>query len=185
MDIEAEQIEALGKQLFPPGASPAAWIGKLAEDQQNYIDAYGPGSPPQHGTLFSSAYDPYECPDRDRVGLDNAREQYWIMQWQHEQVRAKIQFGFGVTGPAAVPAIAVAKHVPNHKARKRGPRSRISERVCKEMAAALQNGEFDPDSLDGMKEEGLSERFDCSRDTARKARNTVLGDAKARSGKKK
>jgi hypothetical protein len=88
-----EQIE--GIRRFPPGARPAAWIGRLNKDHQNYIDRYGPGSPPQHGTLHSVHYHPYECPESDRVGLDNAREQYWIMQWQYEQVRAAMESAIG------------------------------------------------------------------------------------------
>jgi hypothetical protein len=75
-------------------ARPVWWLdmsdGKLTAHEDALIDRYGPGSPPQAGTLYFYDYDSYEnLPDDpgDRDVLANARLRFWTSKAQRKSQR--------------------------------------------------------------------------------------------------
>jgi hypothetical protein len=63
--------------------------------------------------------------------------------------------------------------------RQRGPKPEQRERVEKAMWAGLSRGDFTRETLEREKEVVLEKRYEASRDTCRKARNTVLSELKS------
>jgi hypothetical protein len=59
---------------------------------------------------------------------------------------------------------------------KRGPRSGKRERTARQMRADIAAGNMTRDGLAAMQEKALEATYGVSRDTARKARNDVLGE---------
>lgn len=60
-------------------------MSKLTKRERELIEEYGPGAPPQPGTLFFSDYDPFErLPEhpKDRDDLAEARLRHWLSEWQ-------------------------------------------------------------------------------------------------------
>jgi hypothetical protein len=62
--------------------------------------------------------------------------------------------------------------------RKRGRKPSLLESIKEGMRCAIHEKRLTPDALSNMKEEALKTQFSASRDTVRKARNSVLAELK-------
>jgi hypothetical protein len=84
--------------------------------------------------------------------------------------------------PAADQAVAIPSSgdrtppIPLTPKRRRGPRQTKLDRTIAAMRRHLADGELTRAALDRLLEKNMSDRYNVSRDTARKARNTVLSE---------
>ena len=163
--------------------------GKLTAREKALIHRYGPGSPPQAGTLYFSEYDPYEdLPDDplDRDDLANARLRFWTLKRRREAqsnsdsiagagARSNAVGAENVSAPSALPRanrISVAE-----SGKKRGKKPTVLRRVMEAMRTDLAKGALTTDALEQMLEKSLEQKYDASRDTCRKARVALLAES--------
>lgn len=151
----------------------------LSEREQQLLEEYGVGPPPQAGTLFFAEYDAFEIgphdPD-DREDLNEARFRYWTLKRKGVAASAISAAAQQNSAPNVVPMARSRKPVPPHMARARGPKPMVLTRVKNQMRDELRAGQVTVAALRSMLEKVMEGRYRASRDSCRKARNEVLSE---------